>query len=39
MTIMLAIKWPAGNVAIGLRFPKFVEAVERAKLSRLHSNL
>ena len=39
MTIMLAIKWPAGNVALGLRFPNFVEAVERAKMSRLHSKL
>jgi hypothetical protein len=39
MTISLAIKWPAGNVVIGLQFPKFVEAVERAKLARLHSKL
>lgn len=39
MTIMLIIKWPIANAGIGAQFPKFVEAVERAKLARLHSKL
>jgi hypothetical protein len=33
------IKRGVANTAIMIRFPKFVEAVERAKLSRLHSKL